>query len=115
MFSSCGGGDCRVLAVLRPGVHVWNLAEVLVCFFLHVHLCVVFARAVSSLVHVFSLTCRTGGLTSMAATPGMCRPSCGTRPCGTPTGPRNRFPTQSVLRTCLGTSYLVGIILIACG
>ena len=84
-------------------------------FFLHVHLCVVFARAVSSLVHVFSLPCRTGGLTSMATTPGMCRPSCGTRPCGTPTGPWNRFPTQSVLRTCLGTSYLVGIVLIACG
>ena len=32
-----------------------------------------------------------------------------------PPKPRNRFPTQSVLRTCLGTSYLVGIILIVCG
>ena len=28
LFIRCGG-DCRVLAVPRPGVHLWNLAEVL--------------------------------------------------------------------------------------
>ena len=41
LFIRCGG-DCRVLAVLRPGVRLWNLAEALFldldfsCFFHYV-------------------------------------------------------------------------------
>ena len=98
LFSRCGG-DRRVLAVLRPGVHLWNLAEVRVCF------CQSFAclRCVCAccfqLGACFFFTCKTGGSINTVTRLGTFRRISGGRLRGTPTGPVSLFQAQSVLMT----------------